>query len=629
MTRGPNQSRSQKRAAKTKDRVRKRRGQPGSTGGRQPRFSDSLEQYTALEAAFRDWLVDSDVCPDPDAAAGVGRSIGQEIAVLTDANPGFATTAWRPEDIDYLLDVVLASDLVVDDTDARHQIVAATVVFLDFLHETGTWSGSEDDFDYCMDAVLDYIESESPDLTAADLAVPEVDPAEELRALTGLPGVKRLTALLDWVGRGRPVTSTGALKLALVPEAAALFGVHAVVATRRRTQAATEPGLFPEELDQHPTPVPGGQAIRVRSMWDLPELADAWSVAVAIGLLTVGSTTARPGPAAELWGKPDTDPHAFHELCRRAVSESIVARLTRTQPGPLGVLEDSMNEAVAQVVLLGFTDQPVPSDAAERGRRLAELDDTMLSDALDKALFTRVEELVAEGILDATDGYRVRDPLKPAVHQALRTLTGEGSPAPGAPSNALYTLKISLKNTSPPVWRRIVLEGDLTLDEVHDVIQECFDWNDSHMHEFSLGPAYSGGPVYVPSDQMAVRGLGRREATPEESITLAEVLPSVGDSMTYLYDFGDDWIHEVRVETITEDDAATPTHRCITGRGMSPHEDSGGPWGWADLVAVANDPEADDPDDIREWLGLAEGERIDPKAFDVDALDARLRRLLG
>lgn len=235
-----------------------------------------------------------------------------------------------------------------------------------------------------------------------------------------------------------------------------------------------------------------------------------------------------------------------------AVAKTIVAQLGHGPSGPLGMLENALNESAAQVLLAGFTDLPVPSDPEQRRLSLALSEDSMLSDALDQALFARVDHLVTEGILDGTDSYRVQDPLKPAVHQALNVIMGNGAPSPGPPSNTRYTVKVALKHTKPPVWRRLELDGALTLGDLHEVIQESFDWDGSHMHEFSLGPAYSGGLVYVPSDQMDARGLSWGEAVSEESITLAAVLPHVGDRMTYLYDFGDDWIHEVRVEAIAE-----------------------------------------------------------------------------
>lgn len=53
----------------------------------------------------------------------------------------------------------------------------------------------------------------------------------------------------------------------------------------------------------------------------------------------------------------------------------------------------------------------------------------------------------------------------------------------------------------------------------------------------------------------------------------------------------------------------------------------GGSWGWEHLVETVNDPTADKHEDIRDWLGLEPGERVDPKAFDLNVPNGRLRRL--
>ena len=35
----------------------------------------------------------------------------------------------------------------------------------------------------------------------------------------------------------------------------------------------------------------------------------------------------------------------------------------------------------------------------------------------------------------------------------------------------IYQLKVTLRNTRPPIWRRLLVPGGLTLDVLHDVLQ--------------------------------------------------------------------------------------------------------------------------------------------------------------
>lgn len=112
------------------------------------------------------------------------------------------------------------------------------------------------------------------------------------------------------------------------------------------------------------------------------------------------------------------------------------------------------------------------------------------------------------------------------------------------------TVRISLEGTHIPVWRRIRLDATLPLAALHDVIQSAFGWEDSHLHEFSVGPAYSGGKVFIPAEDFAHRDVVGT-AVPEEEVAVGLLLGSVGDRLTYLYDFGDDWIHHIEVELST------------------------------------------------------------------------------
>ena len=64
--------------------------------------------------------------------------------------------------------------------------------------------------------------------------------------------------------------------------------------------------------------------------------------------------------------------------------------------------------------------------------------------------------------------------------------------------------------------------------------------------------------------------------------------------------------------------------RCTGGRGAGPAEDSGGVWGWESMVEAVNNPSHEEHADYREWLGLAPGEKLDPKAFDKDELNEEL-----
>src|SRR5438046_9065904 len=51
----------------------------------------------------------------------------------------------------------------------------------------------------------------------------------------------------------------------------------------------------------------------------------------------------------------------------------------------------------------------------------------------------------------------------------------------------IYQIKITLLGTSPPIWRRLQVPANLTLEQLHDVLQLAMGWEDCHMHDFRIG----------------------------------------------------------------------------------------------------------------------------------------------
>jgi Plasmid pRiA4b ORF-3-like protein len=159
-----------------------------------------------------------------------------------------------------------------------------------------------------------------------------------------------------------------------------------------------------------------------------------------------------------------------------------------------------------------------------------------------------------------------------------------------AGETATYQVRVDLRGTRPPLWRRLELSARLHLDEVHDVLQAAFGWTDSHLHRFSSSPADGRGETqyYLCPFDVAEGAEGR----PEEQVRLDEALPDVGGVLIYEYDFGDDWEHVIRLEAVLPGSGAERRAACTGGERPGPPEDCGGPGGY-ELVAAAASP--DDP----------------------------------
>lgn len=172
------------------------------------------------------------------------------------------------------------------------------------------------------------------------------------------------------------------------------------------------------------------------------------------------------------------------------------------------------------------------------------------------------------------------------------------------PATAVYTLKVTLLDLEPEIWRTIEVKGDTTLAKLHQVLQGAMGWENCHMHLFKVGKQLYG----VPSDD----DLPMED---EREVTVAELLPKTGKTMIYTYDMGDDWHHEITAQKVAPVVGGTKYPRLIDGARAGPPEDCGGVPGFMNFVEAMADPKHERHDELAEWFG---GE-FDPEEFDMKA----------
>ena len=183
----------------------------------------------------------------------------------------------------------------------------------------------------------------------------------------------------------------------------------------------------------------------------------------------------------------------------------------------------------------------------------------------------------------------------------------------------LYQLKVELAYAKPPIWRRVLVRGDMTLALLHAVIQVAMGWTNSHLHQFKVGNVTYADPRL--DDDM---GFGMPDSGNENKALLMEVAPKAKARFVYEYDFGDSWEHRITVEKILDADTASSGFAtCLDGKRACPPEDCGGMGGYENLLEIIRDPAHEDHDAMLEWIG---GE-FDPEAFDLDQVNTYLAKL--
>ena len=117
-----------------------------------------------------------------------------------------------------------------------------------------------------------------------------------------------------------------------------------------------------------------------------------------------------------------------------------------------------------------------------------------------------------------------------------------------------YQLYVELEWVAPKVWRRFLVPTPIDLPLLHATLLFGMGWQGGHIHEFVIGR-----DKYGPTDRAELDDIAD-----EENVTLREAL-GAKKTFTYVYDYGDDWRHKVKVEK-KRDPGRTHRHRHVHRR---------------------------------------------------------------
>jgi len=180
------------------------------------------------------------------------------------------------------------------------------------------------------------------------------------------------------------------------------------------------------------------------------------------------------------------------------------------------------------------------------------------------------------------------------------------------PERITVGLRISLAGASPPIWREVSVPASYTLEQLHRVIQMLFTWFDYHLYEFTIGRKR----YQRPDPEM--------EGESSEAVTLDSLGLSPQSRFSYVYDFGDEWLHELSVfsvEPIPIDSPLAHLPHVLAGEGAAPRDDSGGIRAWNDRISALTNPAHPDHADALEVLPIT----FDPTYCDLETIQHGLQ----
>lgn len=168
-----------------------------------------------------------------------------------------------------------------------------------------------------------------------------------------------------------------------------------------------------------------------------------------------------------------------------------------------------------------------------------------------------------------------------------------------------YRLKVELDGACPEVYRLFRVDACVDLAALHHMLQLLMGWKCQHRYAFVQGGSRFGDPEYSENDAAQVR--------------LVDVLSQVGDSITYIYDFDDDWRHTVALQEV--DNHPQPYPECTEGSGACPWEGFGGIRKYCRLLGALKDEGHPDYQEALRMLGYD----YDPTWFDRREVNRLLR----
>jgi Plasmid pRiA4b ORF-3-like protein len=132
--------------------------------------------------------------------------------------------------------------------------------------------------------------------------------------------------------------------------------------------------------------------------------------------------------------------------------------------------------------------------------------------------------------------------------------------SPGEPPVSVYQFRIELREVKPVVWRRVHILSDMTLADLHVLVQCAMGWDDLHLHRFRVHGRDYGSDSHLP-----------------RTMRLDALRLRPGERFFYAYNLLAGWAHDVRLERVLTAERGRLYPICIAGRHACPPEWCCGP----------------------------------------------------
>ncbi|MEW9125056.1 MAG: plasmid pRiA4b ORF-3 family protein [Thermotaleaceae bacterium] len=124
-----------------------------------------------------------------------------------------------------------------------------------------------------------------------------------------------------------------------------------------------------------------------------------------------------------------------------------------------------------------------------------------------------------------------------------------------------YVFKVSLGRG---IWRTIAISYKHTLEDLHNAVQEAFDFDNDHLYSFFIdAKRYSKHAYHSPMSD---------EGPFTDEVTIGELELYEGQKILYLFDYGDSWEFEVKLLKKKNDEIPPRKPKVIEIKGEAPRQ---------------------------------------------------------
>lgn len=157
---------------------------------------------------------------------------------------------------------------------------------------------------------------------------------------------------------------------------------------------------------------------------------------------------------------------------------------------------------------------------------------------------------------------------------------------------SVISIRLELQDAAPKIWREVAVPLTCSLLTLHDVFQAAVPFEGYHLFMFRVDGRRYGRPDPKWGAEMKDARNLRLKALVDRGVK----------AFTYTYDFGDNWVFDVHLGPVTEDDGG-PYPRFMGGARRGPPEDVGGIPGFDLFLEAMVDPAHDEHAALRKWYG--------------------------